>query len=80
MRFDGLDFLNGKVKLPRANTPCINADLSVVAWSTEQGIYEVGHGVTVEGARAIARLHSGHDDYIQFDEPFGIVFRAREAS
>jgi hypothetical protein len=74
MRFDGFDFLNGRCDpMPPANTPCINADLAVMAWSSEHGIYQIGQGTDLESARAIGRLHAGHDDYIHFDAPITIL-------
>ncbi len=73
MRYDGIEVLRGLVT-PPANACCINADLTVVAWSRERGIYEVGRGTDHDSARAIARLHSGHDDYIDFDGGVEILF------
>jgi len=70
--FDGFDVLNGRIKLPRP-MPCINADLTVVAWSRDRGIYEIGRGKDLESAKAIARLHAGHDDFMRFDKPIEVL-------
>ena len=72
MKFDGCDVLNGRITLPRS-MPCINADFSIVAWSAERGIYDVGKGLDLESARAIARLHAGHDDYMHFPEGVDVL-------
>jgi len=73
MRFDGLDFLNGVGPRPPSDTPCINADLTVQAWTRGRGIHEIGRGINLDSARAIARLHAGHNDYIHFDSPITIA-------
>ena len=72
MKIDGFDFLNGRVKPHSSNTPCINSDLTVVAWSRERGLHMIGRGTSLDAARAIARLHSGQDDYIHFDSPITV--------
>jgi len=83
MRFDGLDFLSGRCDpMPPANTPCINADLAVLKGEvlrpspverTRKGL-AIGQGVDLESARAIGRLHAGHDDYIHFDAGVTVRF------
>ncbi len=80
VKFDGFDFLNGRCDpVPPANAPCINADLAVMAWSCERGIYQIGQGIDLESARAIGRLHAGHDDYLHFDEKIDLGFRVKDS-
>ncbi len=66
MMYDGVDVLNGKIKLPRS-MPCINQDFAVVDWSRDRGIFDVGRGTDLESAIAICRLHAGHDDFMYFE-------------
>lgn len=44
--YDVFDVLKGRIKPPRP-MPCINADLTVVAWSRERGVYETGRGTDI---------------------------------
>jgi hypothetical protein len=69
MVIDGIDFLNFTAKPRFPNTSCINRDFAVVGWSRERGgLFDIGQGKDLESAIAIARLHSGHDDYIHFPD------------